>query len=64
MLSRASFGAFILQTPVLIGLASALRPVDLPAEVKALLVATAGVVLSFTLARLLILRVPGVSRVL
>jgi hypothetical protein len=63
-LARAAFGAFILQTPVLIGLAAALRPVELPAEAKALLVAAGGVGLSFGLAHLLVSRVPGVRRVL
>lgn len=63
-LARSAFGAFILQTPVLIGLALALRPVDLPAEAKALLVAAGGVAVSYGLAHLLISRVPGVARVL
>lgn len=63
-LARSAFGAFILQTPVLIGLALALRPVDLPAEAKALLVAAGGVAVSYGLAHLLISRVPGVGRVL
>lgn len=62
--SRSSFGAFLLQTPVLIGLAFALRPVPLPAELKALALAVAAVVVSFGLARLLIERVPGMRRVL
>lgn len=63
-LARSAFGAFVLQTPVLIGLAQALRPVDLPAEVKALTVAVGGVVLSYGLAHLLVSRVPGAARVL
>jgi fucose 4-O-acetylase-like acetyltransferase len=63
-LARSAFAAFILQTPVLIALAVGLRPVALPAEVKALLVAAAGVALSFGLAHLLVSRVPGVRRVL
>lgn len=63
-LARSAFGAFVLQTPVLIGLALALRPVDLPAEVKALAVAVGGVVLSYGLAHLLVSRVPGAARVL
>lgn len=63
-LARSAFGAFILQTPVLIGLALGLRPLDLPAEVKALLVATVGVAASFGLAWILVTRVPGVRRVL
>jgi len=61
---RSSYAAFILQTAVLLGLAVALRPVQLPAEAKALAVATGGVTASFTLAWLLISRIPGVHRVL
>ena len=49
---------------MLIGLAIALRPLPLPAEAKALIVATGGVVGSFALAWLLISRVPEVRRVL
>jgi hypothetical protein len=63
-LSRCAFGAFLLQTPVLIGAAAALRQVPAPAEVKALLVAAAGVSASFALAWVLITRVPGVRRIL
>jgi hypothetical protein len=63
-LSRSAFGAFILQTPILIGLAMALRPVDLPAEAKALLVASAGVGASFALSWLIVTHVPGARRIL
>lgn len=62
--SRSAYGAFMLQTPVLIGLAFALRAVPLPAELKALALAVAAVVTSFGLARVLIERVPGMHRVL
>lgn len=62
--SRSAYGAFMLQTPVLIGLAFVLRAVTLPAELKALALAVAAVVVSFGLARLLIERVPGTRRVL
>jgi hypothetical protein len=64
VISRSAYGAFMLQGPVLLGLAIALRPLPLPAEVKALLVAVGGIVGSFALAWLLISRVPGVRRVL
>lgn len=57
---RAAYGAFILQGPVLIGLAVAMRPLPLPAEAKGLAV-VAG---SFALARLLITRIRGLARVL
>jgi hypothetical protein len=63
-LARSAYGAFILQTPILIGLALALRGIDLPAEVKALLVAAGGVSAAYGLAWLLITRVPGLHRVL
>ncbi|WP_165547413.1 acyltransferase family protein [Kribbella sindirgiensis] len=63
-ISRSAYGAFMLQGVVLFGLAVALRPLPLPAEVKALGVATVGVAGCFALAWLLISRVPGVSRVL
>ncbi|MGN6577698.1 MAG: acyltransferase family protein [Nocardioides sp.] len=62
--SRSAYGAFMVQTPVLIGLAFVLREISLPAEVKALTLAVAGVVVSFGLARLLLERVPGMHKVL
>jgi hypothetical protein len=62
--SRSAYGAFMVQVIPLIGLAFALRPVPLPAEVKALALAVAAVVASFALAWLLISRVPGLNRVL
>jgi peptidoglycan/LPS O-acetylase OafA/YrhL len=54
--ARSAYGAFILQGPVLIGVALALRGVDVPAEVKALAVACAGVAVSFAVAWLLVSR--------
>jgi hypothetical protein len=54
-LARSAFAAFVVQGPVLIGLALALRPLDAPAEIKALTVA-AGVAASFALAWLLVTR--------
>lgn len=62
--SRSAYGAFLLQGPVLIGLAMALRFAPLPAEVKALIVACGGIAGSFALAWLLIRRAPGVARIL
>lgn len=62
--SRSACGAFMLQTPILIGLAFALRELTLPAEVKALALAVSAVVVSFGLARLLIEHVPGMRRLL
>ena len=63
-LSRSAYGAFMVQAPILFGLAVALRPIDVPAELKAIVVAGAGVAASFALAWLLISRVPGVARIL
>jgi hypothetical protein len=63
-LARSSYGAFMVQGIVLIGLAVALRPIPVVAEVKALVVACGGVAGSFALAWLLISRVPGIARVL
>jgi hypothetical protein len=62
--SRSAYGAFMVQVIPLIGLAFALRPVPLPAELKALALAVASVAASFALAWLLISRVPGLRRVL
>jgi surface polysaccharide O-acyltransferase-like enzyme len=62
-LGRSAYAAFIVQTPVLIALALALRPVGLPAEAKALLVAVGGIAGSYSLAWGLT-RIPGVRRIL
>ncbi|HEU4947208.1 MAG TPA: acyltransferase [Kribbella sp.] len=62
-LGRSAYGAFMLQGPVLIGLAVALRPISLPAEVKALIVAGGGIAGSFALAWLLITRLPVIARI-
>jgi glucan biosynthesis protein C len=63
-LGRSAYGAFMLQTVFLLGLAVALRPVAVPAEVKALVVALGAVAGSFGAAWLLVSRVPGVARIL
>ena len=63
-IGRSAYGAFMLQGLVLIGLAVALRPLPLPGEAKALIVATGGVTGSFALASLLIRRVPRVAQIL
>lgn len=62
--SRSAYGAFLVQGLVLIGLAVALRPVPVAAEIKALITAGGGVAGSFLLAWLLISRVPGAARIL
>ena len=63
-LGRSAYGAFLLQGFVLIGLAVALRPLGLPAEAKAFLVAAGGVAGSFALAWLLVSRVPWLARII
>ncbi len=62
--NRSAYGAFILQGLFLIGLAVALRPVPVPAELKAVVVAAGSVAGSFGLAWLLVSRVPGMAKVL
>lgn len=64
VLGRSAYGAFMLQGPVLIAFAVGLRPVPVPAEIKALVLAAAGVAGSFALAWWLISRVPAVRRIL
>jgi hypothetical protein len=64
VLGRSAYAAFLVQGVPLLGLAVALRPVPVPAEIKALLVAAGGVVGSFALGWFLVKRVPGLSRVL
>ena len=64
LLSRSAYLRFMLQALFLLGFAIALRPIGLPAEAKALVVAITGVTCSFAAAWLLISNVPGLSRVL
>ena len=63
-LGRSAYGAFLLQGFVLIALALVLRPVPLPAELKALVVAVGAVAGSFAWAWLLVSRVPWLARIL
>jgi acyltransferase-like protein len=55
-LARSAYGAFLLQGVVLIGLMIALRPIGVPAEVKAIVAAGLGVTGSFALAWVLVSR--------
>jgi hypothetical protein len=57
-MARSSYAAFMLQGPVLVAIALALRPTDLPGDVKAVVVATLGIVASFALAWQLVIRTP------
>lgn len=56
--ARAAYGAYVLQAPVLVALAMALRFLPAPAEVKAPLLACLAVAASFGLAHLLVTRTP------
>jgi hypothetical protein len=64
MLARTAYGAFVVQGIPLLGIALALRPVPVVAEVKALIVAVGGVLCSFALSWVLITRVPVLRRIL
>ena len=57
-LARSAFAAFVVQGPIVLGLQIALRPLGVPAEVKALSVACAAMTGSFALAWLLVSRTP------
>ncbi|ANZ39414.1 hypothetical protein BBK82_28565 [Lentzea guizhouensis] len=48
-LARSAYVAFVVQGPVLLSIATALRPVDLPAEAKAPLVGAGAIALSFAI---------------
>jgi hypothetical protein len=61
--SRAAYGAYVLQAPVLVALALLMRPVAVPAGIKFLVLVSAGIGLCFTLSAVLV-RVPGVRRIL
>lgn len=62
-LIRSYYGAYVVQAPVVMGLALALKPVALPAEIKFLLVAPLGIAVSFVLAYYLV-KIPAVGKVL
>jgi hypothetical protein len=64
VLARSAYGAFMVQAVFLLGFAVALRPLGLPAEAKAILVAVGAVTCSFGAAWLAIRHVPGTSRFL
>ena len=49
--AAGAYAAFVIQGPVLMTLASAIRPLDAPAEIKAPLVATAGIIVCVWLGR-------------
>jgi fucose 4-O-acetylase-like acetyltransferase len=55
-MARSSYAAFMLQGPVIVGLEVALRPTELPGEVKALVVASLAIAGSFALAWPLVTR--------
>jgi hypothetical protein len=55
-LARSAYGAFMLQGPILVALAMALREIPLPGDVKAVTVAVLGVAASFLVAHPLVTR--------
>jgi hypothetical protein len=63
-LGRTAYGAFIAQTPVLLAGAVALRPLAVPAEVKALVLLVVSVPAAFGLAHLLLRGVRPLRRLL
>jgi hypothetical protein len=62
-LIRSYYGAYVIQAPVVMGLALALRGLAMPTELKFLVVAPLGIVASFTLAYYFV-KLPGVSKIL
>lgn len=62
-LIRSYYGAYVIQAPVVMGLALALRGLAIPTELKFLVVAPLGIVASFTLAYYFV-QLPGVNRIL
>ncbi len=62
-LIRSYYGAYVIQAPVVLGLALVLRGVAISTELKFLIVAPLGIVASFTLAYYFV-QLPGVNRIL
>jgi fucose 4-O-acetylase-like acetyltransferase len=63
VLIRGYYGAYVIQAPVVMGLALLLRPVPVVSELKFLIVAPLGIVASFWLAWYVV-KLPGIRRVL
>lgn len=57
-MARSSYAAFMLQGPVLVGIELAMRPVSLPGDAKAVIVAILAIAASFALAWPLVTRTP------
>ena len=62
-LIRSYYGAYVIQAPVVMGLALAVRGLAISTELKFLVVAPLGIVASFTLAYYFV-QLPGVNRIL
>jgi len=62
-LIRSYYGAYVIQAPVVMGLALALRRPAIPTELKFLVVAPLGIVASFVLAYYFV-QLPGVNKIL
>lgn len=62
-LIRSYYGAYVIQAPVVMGMALAIRGLTIPTELKFLVVAPLGIVASFTLAYYFV-QLPGVNKIL
>ena len=62
-LIRSYYAAYVIQAPIVMGLALAMRSVSVSTEVKFLIVAPAGIAASFTIAYYFV-KLPGVNRIL
>jgi hypothetical protein len=62
-LIRSYYGAYVIQAPVVLGLALALRGLNMATELKFLVVAPLGIVAAFTLAYYFV-QLPGVNQIL
>jgi hypothetical protein len=62
-LVRSYYGAYVVQAPIVMGLALALRGVDMPNELKFLIVAPLGIAASFTFSYYFV-KLPGVNKIL
>jgi glucans biosynthesis protein C len=62
-LIRSYYGAYVIQAPLVMGLALALRALAIPTELKFLVVAPLSIVAAFTLAYYFV-QLPGVNRIL
>jgi hypothetical protein len=62
-LVRSYYGAYVIQAPIVMGLALAMRAVAIPTELKFLIVAPVGIGASFTIAYYFV-KLPGINKIL